>query len=107
MPQSQVFTLNKKRYQLFFEMTNHDAVDGNKHVIDNIMTKLKPHGMHDYYCTFLNRRIFNTRYINYDPDEHKFKNHNVKNRNKNHNIVGFHLNVDLSKLSNMKRLKKM
>ena len=97
MPQSQVFTLNKKRYQLFFEMTTHDAVDGNKLVIDNIMTKLKPHGMHDYYCTFLNRRIFNTRYINYDPDEHTFKNHNVKNRNKNHNLVGFHLNMDLSK----------
>jgi mannosyltransferase OCH1-like enzyme len=108
MPQSQVFTLNEKRYQLFFETTGHDGNSGNnKHVIDNIMTKLKPGGLHDYYCTFLNRRIFNTRYINYDPDEHKFKNHNVKNLNKNHNIVGFHLNVDLSKLSNMKRLKKM
>jgi len=107
MPQSQVFTLNKKKYQLFFEMTNHDAINGNKYVIDNIMTTLKPHGLHDYYCTFLNRRIFNTRYINYDPDEHKFKNHDVKNRNKNNNIVGFHLNADLSKLSNMKRLKKM
>jgi mannosyltransferase OCH1-like enzyme len=108
MPQSQVFTLNEKRYQLFFETTGHDGNSGNnKHVVDNIMTKLKPHGMHDYYCTFLNRRIFNTRYINYDPDEHTFKNHNVKNRNKNHNLVGFHLNVDLSKLSNMKRLKKM
>ena len=107
MSQSQVFTLNEKRYQLFFETTNHDTVDGNKRVIDNIMAKLKPHGLHDYYCTFLNRRIFNTRYINYDPDEHKFKNHIVKNRKQNHNIVGFHLNVDLSKLSNMKRLKKM
>ena len=108
MPQSQVFTLNEKRYQLFFETTGHDGNSGNnKHVIDNIMTKLKPGGLHDYYCTFLNRRIFNTRYINYDPDEHKFKNHIVKNRKQNHNIVGFHLNVDLSKLSNMKRLKKM
>ena len=108
MPQSQVFTLNEKKYQLFFEMTIHDRNDGNnKHVIDNIMTSFKPRGLHDYYCTFLNKRTFNTRYINYDPDEHKFKNHNVKNRNKNHNLVGFHLNVDLSKLSNMKRLKKM
>ena len=108
MPQSQVFTLNKKKYQLFFETTIHDRNDGNNnHVIDNIMTSFKPRGLHDYYCTFLNKRTFNTRYINYDPDEHKFKNHNVKNRNKNHNLVGFHLNVDLSKLSNMKRLKKM
>jgi mannosyltransferase OCH1-like enzyme len=107
MSQSQVFTLNEKRYQLFFETTNHDTVDGNKRVIDNIMAKLKPHGLHDYYCTFLNRRIFNTRYINYDPDEHKFKNHIVKNQNKNHNIIGFHLNMGLSKLSNMKQIKKM
>ena len=107
MSQSQVFTLNEKRYQLFFETTNHDTVDGNKRVIDNIMAKLKPHGLHDYYCTFLNRRIFNTRYINYDPDEHKFKNHIVKNQNKNHNIIGFRLNMGLSKLSNMKQIKKM
>jgi mannosyltransferase OCH1-like enzyme len=106
MPQSQVFTVNEKKYQLFFEMTTHHITDGNnKHVIDNIMTKLKPHGLHDYYCTFLNKRIFNTRYINYDPDEHKFKNHVVKNRNKNHNIIGFRFNVDLSKLSNMKQFK--
>ena len=56
-------------------------------------------GLHDYYCTFLNRRIFNTRYINYDPDEHKFKNHVVKNRKQNHNIMGFHLNANLSKLN--------
>jgi mannosyltransferase OCH1-like enzyme len=89
MPQSQIFTLNEKKYQLFFEMTSHDRSDGNnKHVIDNIMTSFKPHGLHDYYCTFLNRRIFNTRYINYDPHEHKFKNHIVKNRNKNNNIIG-------------------
>jgi len=106
MPQSQIFTLNEKKYQLFFETTNRDRSDGNnKHVIDNIMTTLKPHdGLHDYYCTFLNRRIFNTRYINYDPDEHKFKNYDVKNRNKNrnknHNIIGGHLG--LSKLSNAK-----
>ena len=69
------------------------------------MNSLKPRGLHDYYCTFRNKRIFNTRYINYDPDEHKFKNYVVKNRNQNHNIIGFHLNVNLSKLKN--RFKKI
>ena len=104
MPTSQVFILNKKKYQLFFEMTNRD--EKQKSAINDIMAKLKPNGMHDYYCSFLNKRIFNTRYINYDPDEHKFKNHNVKNR-KIYNILGFRLNANLSKLSGMKKMKKM
>ena len=66
------------------------------------MTSLKPRGLHDYYCTFLHKRIFNTRYINYDPDEHKFKNYVVKNRKQNHNIVGLNLGINLSKLKNLK-----
>ena len=105
MSNSQVFSIEQKRYQLFFETTR--TASNDKHFIDNIMTKLKPTGLHDYYCTFLNKRIFNTRYINYDPDEHKFKNHIVKNRTQNNNIVGFHFNVNLSKLSNMKQMKKI
>ena len=106
MPHSQVFSIEQKKYQLFFETTAHNS-SNDKHFIDNIMTKLKPNGLHDYYCTFLNKRIFNTRYINYDPDEHKFKNYVVKNRTQNHNIVGFHFNVNLSKLNNMKKMKKI
>lgn len=105
MPTSHFFTLDNKKYQLFFEMTTHD--EKQKDVINDIITKLKPHGMHDYYCSFLNKRIFNTRYINYDPDEHKFKNHNVKNRKTIYNILGFRLNVNLSKLTGMKKMKKM
>ena len=109
MPQLQVFSLEQKKYQLFFETTKHDtsgsSSDNSKYMIDNIMTKLKPKGLHDYYCTFLNKRIFNTRYINYDPDEHAFKNHVVKNRKQKHNIVGFRLNVNLTKLTNMKQMK--
>ena len=109
MPTSQVFIENEKKYQLFFEMTNGDNNENQKNVIGDIMTKLKPHGLHDFYCSFLNKRIFNTRYINYDPDEHKFKNHVVKNRKQNHNIMGFHLNVNLSKLNdmNMKQMKNL
>jgi methyl coenzyme M reductase subunit D len=107
MPTSQVFTLEQNTYQIFFEMTNRDS-DKNKHnSINDIMTKINPHGLHDYYCTFLNKRIFNTRYINYDPYEHKFKNHVVKNQKQNHNILGFNLNVNLSKLSGIKIMKKM
>jgi len=107
MPTSQLFIDNKKKYQLFFEVTNSDNHDKQKNVIGDIMTKLKPHGMHDFYCSFLNKRIFNTRYINYDPDEHKFKNHVVKNRKQNHNILGFHLNVNLSSLNDMKQMKNL
>jgi len=106
MPTSQVFIENEKKYQLFFEMTNGDN-ENQKNVIGDIMTKLKPHGLHDFYCSFLNKRIFNTRYINYDPDDHKFKNYVVKNRKQNHNILGFHLNVNLSKLNDMKQMKKL
>ena len=105
MPNSQVFTIDNKKYQLFLEMTNRD--EKQKNPINNIMAKLKPHGMHDYYCSFLNKRIFNTRYNNYDPNEHDFKNHNVKNRKTIYNILGFRLNADLSKLTGMKKMKKM
>jgi predicted 2-oxoglutarate/Fe(II)-dependent dioxygenase YbiX len=103
MPHSQAFSLEQKKYQLFFEITKHDNKSNDKNSINNIMTQSR--GLHDYYCTFLNRRIFNTRYINYDPDEHKFKNHVVKNRKQNHNAIGFHLNVNLTKVPNMKKMK--
>jgi mannosyltransferase OCH1-like enzyme len=98
---SQAFSLEQKKYQLFFEILDHDKSNDNS--INKIMTQSR--GLHDYYCTFLNRRIFNTRYINYDPDEHKFKNYIVKNRKQNHNAIGFHLNVNLTKLTNMKHMK--
>jgi mannosyltransferase OCH1-like enzyme len=101
IPRSQAFSLEQKKYQLFFEITEHDGLNDNS--INKIMTQSR--GLHDYYCTFLNRRIFNTRYINYDPDEHKFKNYIVKNRKQNHNAIGFRLNVNLTKLTNMKHMK--
>lgn len=106
MPNLQVFYEEQKKYQLFFEMTRRDNLH-DKNSIGNIM--IQSRGLHDYYCTFLNKRIFNTRYLNYDPDEHKFKNHIVKNRKQNHNILGFNLNVNLSKLnsSSMKKIKKI
>ena len=103
MPQSQVFSLEKKKYQLFFETTSQHGTLNDKNGIDNIMAQ--SHGLHDYYCIFLNKRIFNTRYINYDPDEHEFKNHVVKNRKQNHKVVGFHLNINLKKITNMKKMK--
>ena len=101
IPRSQAFSLEQKKYQLFFEITEHDGLNDNS--INKIMTQSR--GLHDYYCTFLNRRIFNTRYINYDPDEHAFKNYIVKNRKQNHNAIGFRLNVNLTKLTNMKHMK--
>lgn len=97
MPNLQVFYQEQKKYQIFFEVTSRD----NSHDRNNIMTQ--SHGLHDYYCIFLNKRIFNTRYLNYDPDDHNFKNHIVKNRNPNHNILGFNLNINLSKRNDMKK----
>jgi mannosyltransferase OCH1-like enzyme len=107
LPQIQVFSIEQKKYQLFFEIMKHDtsSSNSNKHLINNVMSTLKPHDLHDYYCTFLNKRIFNTRYINYDPNEHTFKTHIVKNRKQHQNIVGFHLNFKFSKLTNMKQIK--
>ena len=98
------FVLDNKRYQIFIETINAPNAPNAPNGSAISMNSLKPRGLHDYYCTFQNKRIFNTRYINYDPDEHKFKNYVVKNRNKNHNIIGFHLNVNLSKLKNMKKI---
>jgi mannosyltransferase OCH1-like enzyme len=46
--------------------------------------------LHDYYCVFNNIKIFNTRYINYDPQEHKFKNEtsvSERNNNNTNNII--------------------
>lgn len=103
MPSVQVFSQEEKKYQIFFEMTKRDD-SYDKNNIDDIMTQ--SHGLHDYYCTFLDKRIFNTRYLNYDPHDHKFKNYIVvKNRNENHNILGFNLNVNLSKRNDMKKMK--
>lgn len=114
MPRSQVFTINKKKYQLFFEMTIHDT---KKKYIINDFLKIKPQGLHDYYCSFLNKRIFNTRYNNYDPQDHCFKNHIVKNQKTIFNVLGFRVNVkkiinaskamNASKIMNMKILKML
>ena len=74
-----------------------DSYDKNN--IDNIITQS--------HCTFLNKQIFNTRYLNYDPDNHMFKNYIIKNRNQNHNILGFNLNVNLSKRNDLQKMKKI
>ena len=104
MPSLQVFSHQQKKYQIFFETTTRDD-SYDKNSIDKIMTQ--SHGLHDYYCTFLNKRIFNTRYLNYDPDNHMFKKYIIKNRNQNHNILGFNLNVNLSKRNDLKKMKKI
>ena len=61
--------------------------------------------MHDYYCSFLNKRIFNTRYSNYDPNDHSFKNHMVKNRKTFFRISKFHVNVNLINLPQFIKMK--
>jgi hypothetical protein len=99
MPNVQVFSKEHKKYQIFTEMTNRDN-SHDENSIGNIMIQF--HGLHDYYCTFLNKRIFNTRYLNYDPDDHTFKPHIVNNRSQRYNILGFNLNINLSKRNKIK-----
>ena len=100
MPTSQVFIINNKKYQLFFELNNNHENNRNS-IIKNVMTKIKlTGGLHDYYCSFLNKRIFNTRYNNYDPYEHSFKNRSVKNKMPGL-FIGF---LGLSKLTNMRKM---
>jgi mannosyltransferase OCH1-like enzyme len=103
MPTSQVFTMNNKKYQLFFEIKKHNH-DNHRDNIKNIMTNVTSSGLHDYYCSFLNKRIFNTRYNNYDPYEHSFKNHSVRNQLSIYKIYKS-IGVQLSKLTNMKKMK--
>jgi mannosyltransferase OCH1-like enzyme len=103
MPTSQVFTINNKKYQLFFEIKKHNY-ENHRDNIKNIMTNVTSSGLHDYYCSFLNKRIFNTRYNNYDPHEHSFKNHSVKNKLSFYKIYKS-IGVQLSKLTNMKKMK--
>lgn len=99
MPTSQVFIINNKKYQLFFELNNNH--ENNRNSIKNVMTKIKlTGGLHDYYCSFLNKRIFNTRYNNYDPYEHSFKNRSVKNKMPGL-FIGF---LGLSKLTSMRKM---
>lgn len=76
-PQQQVFYLKKEKYQLFFETKK----EKNNGFIDEI-NFIKPKTLHDYYCTFLNKRIFNSRYLSYDPHKHKFKIVKVKKNRK-------------------------
>jgi hypothetical protein len=51
--------------------------------------------LHSFYCIFNNLKLFNTRYINYDPISHEFKNkicisnnNNNNNNNNKYNIIG-------------------
>ena len=59
-PNIQTVTFKKKNFQFLIEQTD---------------SQLYNPSLHDYYCTFKNTRVFNTRYISYDPDAHEFKHH--------------------------------
>ena len=59
-----------KKFQFFLETTN---------------PHLRSPSLHDYYCVFNNLKLFNSRYINYHPNEHQFKNENCVSHNNNNN----------------------
>ena len=59
-PNIQTATFKKKNFQFLIEQTNSHAHNPS---------------LHDYYCTFKNIKVFNTRYTSYDPHAHEFKHH--------------------------------
>jgi hypothetical protein len=82
--------LKNKKFQFFIEMTNYH---------------LRSPNLHDYYCVFNNVRLFNSRYINYHPFEHQFKNEicvSHSNNNNRCNIIGYEMRNSLLNGSKMK-----
>jgi hypothetical protein len=82
--------LKNKKFQFFIEMTN---------------SRLRSPNLHDYYCVFNKVILFNSRYINYDPHLHEFKNKiyksNNNNNNNKYNIIGSEMkNMTISSSKN-------
>jgi hypothetical protein len=78
-PNIKTVIFKNKKFQFFIEMTN---------------SRLRSPNLHDYYCVFNNVILFNSRYINYDPNSHEFKNKICKSNNNNnnkYNIIGFEM----------------
>jgi hypothetical protein len=76
-PKLSTIIFKYKKFQFFIEKTN---------------PQLRSPSLHDYYCVFNNLRLFNSRYINYDPNSHEFKNEICVSHNNEinkYNIIGF------------------
>ena len=58
-PNISTIIFKNKKFQFFVETTN---------------SRSRSPSLHAYYCVFNNVRLFNTRYMNYSPHEHQFKN---------------------------------
>ena len=72
-PNIQTVTFKKKNFQFLIEQTNSHVHNPS---------------LHDYYCTFKNITVFNTRYISYDPYAHEFKHHSNERNTNTVNIKG-------------------
>jgi hypothetical protein len=57
-PKISTIIFKNKKFQFFLETTNSHS---------------RSPSLHGYYCIFNNVRLFNTRYMNYNPHEHQFK----------------------------------
>jgi hypothetical protein len=58
-PKISTIIFKNKKFQFFIETTNSHS---------------RSPSLHGYYCIFNNVRLFNTRYMNYNPHEHQFEN---------------------------------
>jgi hypothetical protein len=79
-PNISTVIFKNKRFQFFVEKTNSNLHSPN---------------LHDYYCVFKNIRLFNSRYINYHPYEHQFKDSICVSHNNDkgkYGIISFEMN---------------
>ena len=91
-PRISTIIFKNKKFQFLTEKTNSLSKHPN---------------LHSFYCIFNNVILFNSRYINYDPKSHEFKNKicisNNNNNNKYSSTIGYEMkNVVINNNNNIR-----
>jgi len=83
-PNISTIIFKNKKFQFFVETTN---------------SRSRSPSLHAYYCVFNNVRLFNTRYMNYSPHEHQFKNNICVSQDGNDNSIYNMISSDMKTTS--------
>ena len=87
-PRLSTIVFGNKKFQFFIEKTN---------------SHLRSPNLHDYYCIFNKVRLFNSRYINYHPYDHEFKDGICISYNSGNSVYNmFDINNTLTHLNSRK-----
>jgi len=87
-PRLSTIVFGNKKFQFFIEKTN---------------SHLRSPNLHDYYCIFNKVRLFNSRYINYHPYDHEFKDGICISYNSDNSVYNmFDINNTLTHLNSRK-----